>query len=136
MRWEGNELRVAAMVATTWLMSEQGASAARRAAGIHPTFESTTGDMGPGLGGCSELPGGWRRHIVVGSPTGEHSRGLACHGALALLLQTMGVGERRSWWNQQRGKVLLTRPLLSNGLPEKEKEESQQRDGAVRLSAK
>lgn len=32
-------------------------------------------------------------------------------------------------------KGVLTRPLLSNGLPEKEKEERQQRDGAVGLLA-
>lgn len=44
------------------------------------------------------------------------------------------MGGRRSWWNQRKG--LLTRSLLSNGLPEKEKEEHQQRDGAAGLPAK
>lgn len=47
-----------------------------------------------------------------------------------------GCGRKEELVESAERKGVLTRPLLSNGIPEKEKEKCQQRDGAVGLLAK
>lgn len=88
--------------------------------------------MGWGLGGCSEIPVDGGGSLCWGAPRGSRAGvGLPWGWELAPQQETSAVGERRSWCNQQRGKGVLTRPLLSNGLPEKEKEECQQSEGTT-----
>lgn len=82
----------------------------------HSLFGSTPGGRN----------GAWRGLGMLGSPTGV---GSSAHHGVGPLCST----ERPCGWKEEMVKLeregALTRSLLSNGLPEKEKEEHQQWDG-------
>lgn len=102
-----------------------------RAVGICPTLGSTTEAQGTRDGGCSGIPGSAggpskgeqsRRWVAMGLGPHPTAGGLSCGGKEELVQ----AAER---------KGVLTRPLLSNGLPGKEKEECQQGEGTVGVLA-
>lgn len=104
----------------------------------------------PPLGAPWEVQGTWDRDLEAAVKSWVDGGGTTCRGApwgtTAGVWLAMGSGPRPVPGDHSCGrkeelvepaerKGVLTRPLLSNGLPEKEKEECQQRDGAVGLLA-
>lgn len=95
-----------------------------RAVGICPTLGSTTEAQGMrdgGPGGCSGVP------VGGGGP----SMGLGPHPTAGQL----GCGCKEELVQAAERKGVLTRLLLSNGLPVKEKEECQQSEGTAGVLA-